>query len=454
MTCIKQVGFLAGAAALTLTSVGYANPGSVDLQDRLAQAEAKIAELEAKQSDNWMTEQRADEIRGLVQDVLADADTRANLLGSGMTGGYDNGAVLGSDDGNFLLRTNIIMQQRFIYNSQDDNAGASNDTNRSGFENTRTAFNLSGHVVNPNFLYDIRINVGNNTGGTGRTNLQHAWLGYRYNDQMTIRMGTMKDAFLREELVNAENQLAVERSLLNYAFTTGYTTGLAVDYNLTDDLHFTAAYTNGANSGNGTALAADTEYALSARAEYKLSGNWDQFSDFTSPMGSEQGMMIGVAFATEKNEFGAGLPALKLETTRFTVDFSAEFDGANVFAAFMLADFSDSGSAVTDGSSPVGFLVQGGYYLNEDWELFGRYEFLDYDTVATTEDMSVLTFGVTRYYSGNNAKWTTDVGIGVNEVMAAGAPFPAPNGITGFRTDTSAGQDSQLVLRTQWQIVF
>ena len=62
------------------------------------QMAARIAELEAKMAqftngDTWLTEQRADEIRGLVQDVLADADTRASLLQSGTSAGYDDGFV-------------------------------------------------------------------------------------------------------------------------------------------------------------------------------------------------------------------------------------------------------------------------------------------------------------------------------------------------------------------------
>src|SRR5262245_21772649 len=40
----------------------------------------EIDELRSQTGDNWLTEKRADEIRGLVQDVLADADSRASLL--------------------------------------------------------------------------------------------------------------------------------------------------------------------------------------------------------------------------------------------------------------------------------------------------------------------------------------------------------------------------------------
>jgi hypothetical protein len=53
--------------------------------------EAEIARLRAEKGDDWRTQQRAKQIRDLVQDVLADADTRATLLQSGATGGWDEG---------------------------------------------------------------------------------------------------------------------------------------------------------------------------------------------------------------------------------------------------------------------------------------------------------------------------------------------------------------------------
>ena len=59
--------------------------------------------------DNWMTEERAEEVRSLVRDVLADADTRASLLQSGMTAGYDDGFMIGSTDGNFLKTFQIKL---------------------------------------------------------------------------------------------------------------------------------------------------------------------------------------------------------------------------------------------------------------------------------------------------------------------------------------------------------
>jgi hypothetical protein len=111
------------AAVLCAAAPSYADTQSEDADlrakldaamSKIAQMDAKIATLESQSSESWMTEQRAAEVRGVVQDVLADADTRASLLQSGMTAGYDNGFILSSTDGNWLLKTNFLMQQRFI----------------------------------------------------------------------------------------------------------------------------------------------------------------------------------------------------------------------------------------------------------------------------------------------------------------------------------------------------
>ncbi|MCZ6542464.1 MAG: hypothetical protein O6768_02245, partial [Planctomycetota bacterium] len=157
MNLTKRVGCLAGAAALVLTGGSFADTTSQEtnqqLRARLADLESRLAAVE--KGDNWLTEQRANEVRGLVRDVLADADTRASLLAQGMTAGYDNGAVIASADGNWLLRTNILMQQRFIINSQSAATGAATDEDRWGFETTRARLTFSGNVVSPDWFYKL-----------------------------------------------------------------------------------------------------------------------------------------------------------------------------------------------------------------------------------------------------------------------------------------------------------
>ena len=66
-----------------------------------------------------------------------------------------------------------------------------------------------------------------------------------------------------------------------------------------------------------------------------------------------------------------------------------------------------------------------------------------------------MTFGVNRYFSGHSIKWTSDIGWGLNEVTSTwGDGFLGGGGdIAGWRTDT-AGNDGQIVIRTQLQLLF
>jgi hypothetical protein len=355
----------------------------------------------------------------------------------------------------WLLKTNFLMQQRFIYNNSDSNS--TQDDNTYGFENTRSKFILSGHVVNPDWFYLINTNLGTGGGISGlawiyddefeddsnsRTGVGDAYLGYNYGNGFKMIMGSFKDPFLREDMVKAEYQLAVERSNLNYNFTTGYVDGLMVTYE-GDQFKAYGNFSDGANSGQLTWNTVDTDYAFTGRGEFLASGNWQQFEDFTSPRGSETGILVGAAIHWEKGEYGTAVT--EAEIFELTGDVSVELGGANIYGAIIWSDIDPTGLSSTN---PWGFIVQGGFYLNESWELYARYEWADYDQPGADNDLNILSFGVNKYFSSHNAKWTTDIGWGIDALLGSAST------ITGFVNDQSVDDDNQIDIRTQWQILF
>jgi hypothetical protein len=493
---MKRVGLLAGAATLTLTGGSFAESDleaqNDELRARISELESRLGAVESQNSDSWLTEQRADEVRALVQDVLADADTRSSLLSQGMTAGYDDGAVIASADGNWLLRTNIHMQQRYVLNfgenvSAQTGFGAtftgSTDDDRWGFENTRTKFILSGNVVSPEWFYYVDVNVGTAVQQTSytlgfdgdgdgiadpgnaadtfltqreidRDGVGSAYLGYDYGNGWKVMMGTVKAPVLREELVDARNQLAMERSLVNYLFTGGYTDAIVLDY-MGDQFHVTGAYSDGANRGGSSWDTPDTDFAFSVRGEWLAMGTWDQFTEMTSPPGEEQGVMVGAAIHYETAEDDD--PNVNdIDQLILTGDLSWEFGGGNLFAAVVYNSL-DYPSGISD-ADQVGFVVQGGYYLNDTWELYGRYEYADLDT-SDISDVNILSVGVNKYFAGQHAKWTTELGFALDEIIgndvAAGSIDGEPGAfpLAGWRIDPD-GEDGQITIKTQIQIVF
>jgi hypothetical protein len=404
-----------------------------------------------------MTEQRAEEIRQVVVDVLEDADSRASMQ-DGLMAGWSDHFFLASPDGRFKLQFDGHMQFRWIMNYQDNPA----DRYRHGFEMTRAKLTLSGHVFNPDLTWLIRTDATRNEPGLveGLFFLRDAWFRYQFNNDWAIRFGQFKVPFNREELVSSAYQLAVERSLINESMNLGRTQGVELSYARDFSKLMFAVSEGGADSlgGFGTiidtnpvntpALNENVEWAFSLRYEHLFAGEWRQFTDFTSPPGEETALMLGVAFHAQEDEFGTGFGSGRNETrwTAATADLSAEWGGANAFGSFTwsYADTPNFGQITV-----WGIMLHGGWYITPRVEVFTRWEYgwWDIDTV-NFPDLNLSTFGVNYYIDGHDLKWTTDLGWGWGRV---GNNWDAD--IAGYRPDIIE-DEPQVVFRTQFQLLF
>ena len=329
-------------------------------------------------------------------------------------------------------------------------------------------------MVSPEWFYRVDIETSSNAGviGDARTGVLEAYAGYDFGNGWKVYGGQFKAPLLFEELVEDQYQQAVERSLVNYLYTGGYTQGIAVDY-LGDQYHFVGSWNNGINdqaygggvavgSGSG-ALDADTEIAFTVRGEWLAMGTWDQFKDITSPQGEEMGIRVGAAAHVQQSESGGGVAGKRTELIVLAADISAEFGGANVYGqlSYSIENYIAPNVGPAGGGStakPWGIVIGGGWYWAEDWEVFGRYEWSDRGALGSAgnpDNLNLITVGVNKYFAGHNAKWTTDVGIGITSIdLASGTPTGANLApVTGWRQD-NPNSDGQIVIRTQLQILF
>ena len=454
---------VAAASALSLSAFAGSPEGNdtgsqdlAELRNTVQQMQARINELEAAQTADWMTAERADEIRSLVSDVLADADSRSSLLQGSPTAGWDKGFYLASPDGNFRLKVGGQLQIRFVYNNQDESP---TDDNRWGFEMRRVRLLFSGHILDPSWTYDIQINQ-NRSGGTFFLE-DFAYVQKDLGGGWKVRGGQMKAPFLREETLSSIRMMAVERSLVNSAFTTGTVQGVQVGWE-SDNLRAYGMYHDGPASANTAWSMEDTEYAFSARGEWLAAGAWSQFVDYNGFRDEEFGILVGVAADYSRGEYGTGalLPPPdfnnnEVENIGLTGDVTIDFSGASIAGAivYRMLDADATGASLDQ----IGFFVRGGFFITEEWELYGQYEWADLD-ITGLEELSVVTVGVTRYWAKHNLKWQTDVGFALNEINSVtnpvtGSSVSFANDGAGWRTD-SADNDGQIVIRSQLQLVF
>jgi hypothetical protein len=466
MSLTTKVGFLAGAAATTIAGSAFAgtsaNVSYEDLQQRLDAAEAKIAELSTTQNADWLTEQRADEIRGLVQDVLADADTRASLQGSGMQAGYNNGFVISSNDGQWMLRINGLLQNRFVVShtrdTQNPLAGGAGpgEKTHDGFETTRAVLNFSGTVAK-DYHFNVRLNWSPYSDGNtpSPSELEWAYASMDLSDEFNLQIGKQKYDVMREYMVNAEFQQTIERSLYTYYWgTSSITNGIKLNYS-NDMLRANVMYSNGGTasnwnnaSSNGAYSQNPADWAFSGRVAWKPSGTWEQFDEMTSPQGTEAGILVGMGWAVMDGD--DKLSGNDTSTQwMLSWDASLDFGGWNVFGSITLGDDKENAFGQSVDGNQWGWEVQAGYYLTEDFEIYGRWEWLDPRVSGIShDDIEIMTFGANWYLAGQNAKLSIDWGYNFDKTITAGV------GGGGYTNWLNSSMRNEWVLRTQLQLYF
>jgi len=470
---IRTVGLLAGAA--TLSASGFA--GATDIESASIEAlRAELSELRTQnenlasrldaQDNAWLNETRSAEIRGIVQDVLADSQSRTSLQDGGAMAGYKagRGFFLSSQDGNYTMNITGQLQTRWVMSHVGDDGGgpgAGNNTNKTnwGFQVRRAKLRFQGNVVDKTWHYKIDGSFVDSNGQAGGFAFQEAVIGHDM-ENMTLTLGQFKTPWNREELVSSEHQLAVERSLVNEYFNADRMVGVGIEMK-NDAWRLNAAYGNGfrtAYNGDYTNTNSSnnpTKWSAAARFDYKLSGDWSDFDSFTSSMDSDEAMMVGFAVAGQSwnGEFAQQLSD-SASVMGLTADFSMKMAGMSIFASVVYQNYSSDIDGI-DSVNPWGFVGQVGYSVTEQWELFGRFSWANNRGLtgpglapSTAEaKLSLLTVGA-NYFINSNVKFTADFGWNLNDTLE-GAWVNQP--ATGWR---ETNEDGEYVVRAQLQLLF
>ena len=484
MSFATKAGIVLGAAAFSGMAVASTTgTASNDLQSRLEAAEAKIAEMSAQQNGDWLTEQRSEQISGIVQDVLADADTRASLQGNGATSGYDNGFFIRSADGKWSMKLNGLFQERFNYGHQpDDNAnwdtgnvaagGSDAKDSAWGFETTRAALNFSGTLAGVAY-YNARLNwspyngVGNN--GVSNGPLEWAYGGWHVDDNWSVQLGRQKMSVSRGWIVNAEDQQAIERSSYDYYWWTANITNGVMLKGEWDQFRMNAMVSNGfdTDAGQGGNAQWDNNrhgWAISGRGEFLLEGEWDQFDAIGSTIGGTTGMMLGIGAAYQNGNRAvqsAALPATGTEPDAWTVtgDLSYVADGWNAYGSVSYQR-TDWGVPGVESANSVGFELGTGCYLDANNELYSRWQWVNPSIHAggvagdPSATINIATIGWNHYIAGPNAKFSVDWNWCFSDPTAANAQGAGGWGYTGWWQNATQTDGSQWMLRTQLQVSF
>jgi hypothetical protein len=489
--------------------------------DQLARENREQAEeiklLRQENGEEWLTEQRAEQVRGIVRDVLADSNERASFRTDGATSGYDRNFFIASPDGNFRLNLEGQIQVRYSYsNVPTDSLSATpmrppapaivpreDDQliNEYGWEIRRMQLNFFGNVIDPSVTYRVQLQYQRDYVVSGPPlRFADVYIQKALGDGWYTRVGQWKNFFNYEEITSSRTQQFAERSLVNEYFNTKFVQGVLLGWE-SKKLRIYASYNDGGANRDIGILQANgnlTEWAFTGRAEWAMAGEWGQFRDMQGWRGSPFAAMLGVAVNWQRAGGnppegrqapgnGTIVPSVTrassatgaVSTTRaiademtlltWTTDLNLRGDGWSAWAAF-LGNYVYSGGSVAsaegvEGALSLGAVVQGGYFLTDSVELIARYEGLwvtsDFNEGGAyqanpfnAQTLNILTVGANWYLEKNRLKITLDGGYAFNPLLFANGLFGEGTAGANWRPSQTGEGTGEFVLRAQMQLLF
>lgn len=386
--------------------------------------------------------------RAYAAELVNDSATRSSLLqGGGGGAGHDsNGFSIGDGSGNNQLYLGGAVQFRYQHNFRDEDAAGENNDFTHGFSNNNVRFWTWGHVWSKDLTYKIQFHHDETDGW----NLEDAWGQYAFENGLAVRWGQFKAPVFREESIDSEKQLGIDRSNANEYFTQGYSQAVALVYT-SDSFKVTGAFGDGASTANTDFNSdAEADYALTARVDFKIAGaDWDRFNDFTSFRSQDDAGLIGAAVHWQDGGETGG--TLDNEVLLYTIDATWEGPGYNLTGAFYGNTIETPGASQDN----LGAMIQGGFFFNDQFEGFARYEgfFLD-NTVFTNDEANFAFVGVNYYVlpETNAAKFTAQLGYALDDTDEL---FSTPQ-LSGSNNNGFLGQatDGEWAIQLQFQLVF
>lgn len=394
---------------------------------------------------------------------------------------------------NSSLRISLLSQTRYNISHRVTGFVPSGDTDTYGFSQPRSRVAIDGSIVSSQFNYRLSFDLGDAElsrgrgnsaslpGDTGSARMLDAYVQYNFQGKREgyyLKGGQFNNILLTEESIDSAYQLGIDRSLSSEIFGPGYTQGIALG-RVTDSYAWEINVTDGGryvgsretdNSPYDSEVEADL--ALGGRFDWKLIGSWEQFADFTSFAGAKKGAKVGGGLLyqfhgqTNPGEYTPPFLAAETESAQvftWTLDYQFEDDGWNFFAAYYGQWVDWEFANDTLGTLHQAALVQGGWFMTDQIEWYGRFETFwiskKFRNGFGLEDgyiHRIGTVGVNYYFipESHAAKLSAEVSYTYDPLTVLGVgggtiALPDPN-VTGFL----GLSDNELLFRVQLQLMF
>lgn len=293
-----------------------------------------------------------------------------------LTAGFDPSLYhpffIKSKDGQFSLNISAYAQLRynaaFLYNTPDTVSQFA-----TGYNLGRFRMFFEGNLTDK-FYYHFRTNVN----PSGRFELIAAYIQYNINSKNWLRFGRQFMALSLEDWMYPLDLAAIEFSAMDFEFAIWSSFGLQWRYTANEHFRTYASLGNGSYGGrNEFPAPAASDLALIGRGEWNiLGGSWGRWDDMVGrPDKFAHGLLLGLSIG---NQFRFDDVVIQTEAeggTQVNADFSWQGKRVHFFSAYNRT-WSRYADGVGQDAYREGFYSTLGYWLNDQWFTYGRFDFV------------------------------------------------------------------------------
>lgn len=266
---------------------------------------AELAAIRAEQRDQWMDEARAEQVRGMVRDVLTDSSTRTayreTVGAAGLSSAPGGGVQIIAADGTASIKLTGLVQTRFVVSSAygSDASPPVDDNTRWGFESKLVMYALSGHFLDPSLTYLTAVAYTSQSNRfitvPGAYRVVYASIRKDLGNGWAIGTGLLNVPWDLESDYIGTSQLTVgDYSIFNYRFGAGKQSGAAFSWK-GDWFRAAGGVFNQINAAQpGWNAQTNLSFAVAGRAEVKWGIPWEQISRTSGAAGDLPGLVLGL----------------------------------------------------------------------------------------------------------------------------------------------------------------
>ena len=395
---------LAAVAVLALASVLTA--GSPELEARVEALAERVETLESEnedlrnrldsdQEDPWLRDRRAQELRALVEDTLADNGLQ--------TAGLDNGRFfIQSPDGEYRLNIGGRVQARYEYRSP----AVGQDT--SSFFLRRVRLDFRGHLADERLTFRIMPEFARTA------TLRDGWINWAFDRSLQVRAGQFTVPFQWHRYVSGNRQQFVERGVPSetFGFPSGYDIGVGLHgRNDANTLSYGVGVFDGA--GRNVRQSNSDGHMASGRLTWAAMGELPREEPdlaFSEDPQLSFGAGLQAANKNEVREWDLGRSPIgnaQADWATGTADVSFRWRGFSIVTDAYLRRVNPDDQDV-DAYTGWAYMVSTGYFLvPEKYEVVGRFSQLMLDQRDGDTREREWGAGLNIYHRGHN--WKTHV---------------------------------------------